>query len=141
MVIEIDPKQRGLDQAAFRVQAQCIWCEPKGGKFHIGVMFYYFDDDLSVLVNARPRRPNEPDVRHVASLYDAEIRYMDEHLGRFLDWLTEIGLDDETVLVFVSDHGEEFAEHGRVGMHGHADSTTIPSQSQPVRTCQRNASK
>lgn len=79
----------------------------------------YFDGELSVLVNARPRRPNEPDVRHVASLYDAEIRYMDEHVGMFLDWLTEIGLDDETVLVFVSDHGEEFAEHGRVGMHGH----------------------
>ena len=51
MVIEIDPKQRDLDQPAFRVQAQCIWCEPKDGKFQIGVMFYYFDDDLRTQVS------------------------------------------------------------------------------------------
>jgi arylsulfatase A-like enzyme len=68
-------------------------------------------------MNDYPRRPDEPDVRHVAALYDGEIRYMDQHVGEFIDSLDEMGLADDTVLVFVSDHGEEFAEHGRVAEH------------------------
>jgi len=70
-------------------------------------------------LNETRRQPDEPDVRHLVSLYDGEIRYMDHCLGEFLDTLAELGIDDEAVLVFTSDHGEEFAEHGRVGMHGH----------------------
>jgi arylsulfatase A-like enzyme len=70
-------------------------------------------------INATRRYPDEPDVRHVVSLYDGEIRYMDELVGRFLDWMRETSLDDETVVVFTSDHGEEFAEHGQVGVHSH----------------------
>ena len=70
-------------------------------------------------LNKTVRHPDEPDVRHIVSLYDAEIRYMDDHLGEFLDRLTHLGLHRNTVIVFVADHGEEFAEHGRVGRHGH----------------------
>jgi arylsulfatase A-like enzyme len=70
-------------------------------------------------INAFTRHRDEPDVRHVVSLYDGEIRYMDELIGRFLEWLRDTGLYDETVVVFTSDHGEEFAERGRVGVHSH----------------------
>jgi len=70
-------------------------------------------------LNKTYSRPDDPDVRHVVSLYDGEIRYMDDHLGRFLDKLTHLGLDHRTVVVFTSDHGEEFAERGVVGRHGH----------------------
>ena len=70
-------------------------------------------------LNDRSRNPQEPDIRHIVSLYDGEIRFMDHHVGLFLERLTELGLADHTVVVFTSDHGEEFAEHGQVGMHGH----------------------
>lgn len=51
--------------------------------------------------------------------YDAEIRSMDRALGRLLDGLRERGLLDETLVVFTSDHGEEFGERGHEGWHGH----------------------
>lgn len=50
-------------------------------------------------------------------LYLAEVRYMDEQVGRLLEWLKENGLYEDTLIVFTSDHGEEFAEHGEL-FHG-----------------------
>jgi arylsulfatase A-like enzyme len=47
--------------------------------------------------------------------YDSEIRYTDEHIGRLLDYMESEGLMEDTVIAFVSDHGEEFKEHGHIG--------------------------
>jgi arylsulfatase A-like enzyme len=44
--------------------------------------------------------------------YIYEIEFMDTHVGRLLDGLKERGLYDNTLIVFTSDHGEEFCEHG-----------------------------
>ena len=49
--------------------------------------------------------------------YDAEILYWDEQFGRLLGLLKEHGLDDKTIVMVTSDHGEEFLEHGGLG-HG-----------------------
>lgn len=45
-------------------------------------------------------------------LYLQELRYMDEHLGRVLDTLEETKLLENTVVIYMGDHGEEFQEHG-----------------------------
>lgn len=50
-----------------------------------------------------------------ADWYDTEIVLADEQVGRLLDALRERGLDDSTVVVFASDHGEAHGEHGHVG--------------------------
>jgi len=44
--------------------------------------------------------------------YDQEVAYTDSHIGRLLDELTRRGLYENTIVVFVADHGEEFGEHG-----------------------------
>jgi len=44
--------------------------------------------------------------------YDSEIRYLDGHLEALY---RKLGWDRNTVLMMVSDHGEEFGEHGRIG--------------------------
>jgi len=49
--------------------------------------------------------------------YDGSIRGFDVELGRLRQRLAELGLADDTLLVFVSDHGEEFLDHGR-SFHG-----------------------
>ena len=49
--------------------------------------------------------------------YDGEITFSDHHFGRVLDHLTERGLYNDCLIVFTSDHGEEFFEHGHGG-HG-----------------------
>ncbi len=45
-------------------------------------------------------------------LYDGEIAWNDRHFGRLLDRLRELGLYDSTLIVLLSDHGEEFLDHG-----------------------------
>ncbi len=57
------------------------------------------------------------DVRHLENLYDASIRQVDDELGRLFAYLGEHGLLDTSLVVILSDHGEEFLEHGSV-LHG-----------------------
>lgn len=51
--------------------------------------------------------------------YDGSIRGMDTEIGRLVDRLGELGLDDKVLLAFVSDHGTEFLDHGH-HFHGHS---------------------
>ena len=56
-------------------------------------------------------------VADLVPLYEAEVAAMDRAFGRLLDGLADRGMADDTLVVFVSDHGEEFDEHGDLG-HG-----------------------
>lgn len=51
-------------------------------------------------------------------MYDAEIDYMDHHVGRLLDGLKEMGLYEKTWIIVTADHGELLGEHGKWG-HGY----------------------
>ncbi len=62
--------------------------------------------------SARPERLPESDLAYAEALYDGEIAYVDAWFGRLLATVGELGLADSTVVAVVSDHGEEFAEHG-----------------------------
>jgi len=58
------------------------------------------------------RRPEMPtpmpeDRRWYSALYRGEILYTDRQIGRFLAGLHDLGLEDDTIVAFVSDHGEE----------------------------------
>jgi arylsulfatase A-like enzyme len=61
----------------------------------------------------------DPDafVAHERAWYDGSIRGMDVEIGRLVERIEALGLEDRTLLVFTSDHGEEFHEHGR-SFHG-----------------------
>ena len=54
---------------------------------------------------------------YVQSLYLGEISYVDECIGRVIDRLSELGLDESTYVCVTADHGEGLWEHERVG-HG-----------------------
>ena len=45
--------------------------------------------------------------------YDASIKAMDAEVGRLLQRLESLGVADDTLIVFMSDHGEAFLEHGK----------------------------
>ncbi len=59
--------------------------------------------------------------------YDGSIRAMDTEIGRILERLEELGLDDKTLVIFMSDHGEQFLDHGGMG-----HSTTVYSEATHV---------
>ena len=60
--------------------------------------------------------------------YDGSIRGMDAEFGRVLERLRSLGLEDTTLVAFISDHGEEFFDHGRT-FHGsgvYSELTNVP---------------
>lgn len=72
--------------------------------------------DASTLerVNAGRDELSGREVEYFSSRYDAGIRYFDGVLGRFLEAVRELGLEDQITFVLLSDHGEEFLDHGRM---------------------------
>jgi arylsulfatase A-like enzyme len=66
-------------------------------------------------IAAVPRYLVKPMARRLdtyVDAYDRGIRRWDASFGRFVDWLGSTGRLDRTVIAVVSDHGEEFLEHG-----------------------------
>jgi arylsulfatase A-like enzyme len=55
----------------------------------------------------------DADVHHLQALYDGEISFTDQQLGRLLDELDRLGLSDHTILVVTGDHGESLGTLGR----------------------------
>lgn len=62
--------------------------------------------------------PSTDDVGYVRGLYDAEVNFIDIHVGRFIDKLKSLALYDKATIIITSDHGEEFWDHGGFE-HGH----------------------
>jgi arylsulfatase A-like enzyme len=60
--------------------------------------------------------------------YDGSIREMDAEIGRLRERLSDLGLTGRVVLAFMSDHGYEFLEHGRmfVGHSVYGELTNVP---------------
>ena len=56
-------------------------------------------------------------IRQLEERYRAEVRYADREFGAFLDLIRYLRLYDASLVALLSDHGEEFAEHGGLG-HG-----------------------
>ncbi|MFO0575913.1 MAG: sulfatase [Polyangia bacterium] len=86
--------------------------KPYSGPFVKGCMDPQLDKIVAgqLTVTARDRE-------RVIALYDSDISYNDQQFGAMLDLLKKAGRDGETMIVFTSDHGEEFWDHGRIG-HG-----------------------
>jgi len=67
-------------------------------------------------------------VNHDKDWYDGSIRGMDVEIARLMQTLRRLNIDDRTLVVFLSDHGEEFHEHGRM-FHGqtvYGELTQVP---------------
>ncbi len=111
------------------------WLERIGPEDSFFVFLHVTDPHAPYLPPERLRRQFAPDAppgpgilntknpadashstKHLRDLYDAEIAFVDEHFGRMLEELDRRGFLDDTLVVFVADHGEEFQDHGR---HGH----------------------
>jgi arylsulfatase A-like enzyme len=54
---------------------------------------------------------------HLIDMYDSEILYTDNELGRLFSGLRQRGIADSTLIIVTSDHGDEFLDHGGIG-HG-----------------------
>ncbi len=81
--------------------------------------------DSGKVVNFRAGRVLDGgDRRHIEDLYNREVEYTDMVLGQLLDRIYQLGLTRNTMIIFTSDHGEEFWEHDSVS-HGHTCFTEL----------------
>ena len=55
----------------------------------------------------------------IRKLYESEVRYVDQSIGKLLVILDQLELYRDSLIIFTSDHGEEFWEHAGLG-HGHS---------------------
>jgi len=85
---------------------------PYNGPFIKGCMDPQLDKIVAgqLTVTARDRQ-------RVLALYECDISYNDHHFGKLLELLKQTGHDSDTMIIYTSDHGEEFWDHGRIG-HG-----------------------
>ncbi len=82
------------------------------GPFAKGCMDPQLDRIVAGQLPITPR-----DRERVIALYDSDISYNDQQFGALLKLLKQTGHEDDTLIVYTSDHGEEFWDHGRIG-HG-----------------------
>ncbi|MCK5117343.1 MAG: sulfatase [Candidatus Aegiribacteria sp.] len=61
---------------------------------------------------------NPEDRDHLVGQYDGEIAWVDDNLRTLFAWLRSRNLNENTLIIVTSDHGEEFLDHGWVD-HGH----------------------
>lgn len=76
---------------------------------------WYFNPTVRAQEPPFQRRISERDLGHIKALYDAEINWVDQHVGAVLAKLDQLGLSDNTIVCLISDHGDEFFEHGMLG--------------------------
>ncbi|NEU55653.1 sulfatase [Halorussus sp. MSC15.2] len=55
---------------------------------------------------------NDDDLSLLQQLYKAELLYLDRKLEEIYEFLDEIGAREDSVVVFLGDHGENIGEHG-----------------------------
>jgi arylsulfatase A-like enzyme len=51
-------------------------------------------------------------INDVLGQYDGEVAYLDEHIGRLLQFADTVSDPESTLTIFTSDHGEGLGEHG-----------------------------
>ncbi|MDA1235115.1 MAG: sulfatase [Acidobacteria bacterium] len=61
----------------------------------------------------------EEDRASYTDYYRAEVQQVDEHVGRLIAELKHQNIYDDALIILMSDHGEEFWDHGST-LHGHS---------------------
>ena len=51
------------------------------------------------------------DLRHLTALYRGSVTWADDQLGELMRQLASAGLDEDTIIVFTSDHGDNLGSH------------------------------
>jgi len=70
---------------------------------------------LAYLKTRRKSGNGKEDLKWALSIYYGLATVMDENIGKLVDALDDNGLRDDTVIIFLSDHGDFMANHGAVG--------------------------
>ena len=127
-------QQRGTNCTATLFQAALDWFDQPRDKFFMWIdafdphepwdapeqflRQYPWNPKGDAVIWPKPGYANvypEADFENMRSLYAAEVTQVDYWVGQLVDRLRSRGLLDNTAIIFCSDHGIYFGEHGLVG--------------------------
>ena len=83
----------------------------------------YDGPNIGVTKYGFARNFSDAEIRHLHAIYAAEVTLTDVWLGHFMERFYELGLDENTVVLLLSDHGYLLGERGYTGK--------VPSQLHP----------
>jgi arylsulfatase A-like enzyme len=71
---------------------------------------------------------NITDMYYYIAQYDGVISYVDSQIGRLMDTLKRLKLDNDTMCILISDHGEMLGEHNMYFFHtgGYEENIRVP---------------
>jgi len=127
---------RLYNSAAELTQKVCTWLDTVQNPFFAWV--HYMDVHWPYFIEERLEKPGDiaqawRDLSHLYAVgwkgasitetqkdhyirsYEKAVNYSDTWIGKLLDHLDSIGEAERTIIILLSDHGEEFLEHGRWG--------------------------
>jgi len=70
-----------------------------------------YENPLPLSGRIRPTKMSDEQLREIVALTYGMISHVDQNLGRILDELERLGLRDNTVVCFLSDHGDMMGDH------------------------------
>lgn len=73
-----------------------------------------YHDDTGKIVTEIPPAVMAP-IYGMGEAYDEDVLYLDLQIGRLFEMLRGYGVLDKTFVIFTSDHGQSFGEHGWAG--------------------------
>ncbi len=79
---------------------------------------YYNSDFFNSWYHGKPSKNSEPvpqdfDLKDLTALYYGATACVDDMVGQLMNSLEQNGLDENTIVVFVSDHGDNLGSHGQ----------------------------
>ena len=113
-IVDTAMSQRSSDSTT---KSAIEWLNKKADfEMSLFMWVHYFDPHdpellppKEVLDKFKPASQKEED--RLLAIYDAEIFYMDSHIGKLLDAFKKRGLRENTIVIVVADHGEGLGDH------------------------------
>ena len=69
----------------------------------------------------------DADKRGIAAAYYTSVAFLDRNVGRVLDALRRLSLEEDTLVVYMADHGYDLGQHGRFEKHcGYEPALRVP---------------
>jgi arylsulfatase A-like enzyme len=78
---------------------------------------------------------SEEELKHCRALYLAEVSMVDHWVGVLMEKIEELGMSEDTAIIFTSDHGFFFGEQGLIGKSRIVDTEDGKQQIEAARLC------
>jgi len=84
-----------------------------------------FEKEFGDEPNGFPKDVTDKEKDHIRAIYDSNVSYQDDQLGKLVDKLKSWGVWDQTMLIITADHGDELWEDGKTIGHARTPRQTV----------------